>query len=67
MQTMFERSKERLQNKIPIPLALLTQFTAVQLVDSSGIALPDRLAAEFPGAGGDGPTAGLKLQTTWEF
>lgn len=67
MQTMFDRSKDTLQNKVPIPLTLLTQFTAVQLVDSSGIALPDSLAAEFPAAGGDGPAAGLKLQTIWEF
>jgi hypothetical protein len=67
MRTMFDRSKDTLQNKIPIPLTLLTQFTAVQLVDSSGISLPDSLAAEFPAAGGDGPVAGLKLQTIWEF
>jgi hypothetical protein len=64
---LFERSKAALRNKIPIALELLTQFTAVQLVDSSGIALPDRLADEFPGAGGDGPQASLKLQTIWEF
>jgi len=67
MQLMFERSKDQLQNKVPIPLTLLTQFTAVQQVDSSGIALPDSLAAEFPGSGGNGPDAGLKLQTIWEF
>jgi hypothetical protein len=56
-----------LQNKIPISLELLTQFTAIELVDSSGIGLPDSLADEFPGAGGDGPKAALKLQTIWEF
>lgn len=67
LQTMFDDSKEALQNKVPIPLTLLTQFTAVQLVDSSGIALPDSLVDEFPGAGGDGPQAGMKLQTIWEF
>jgi len=33
MQAMFDRGKDTLQNKVPIPLALLTQFTAVQLVD----------------------------------
>jgi len=67
LEEMFERSKTALQNKIPIPLELLTQFTAVELVDSSGIGLPDSLADEFPGAGGDGPKAALKLQTIWEF
>lgn len=67
MQKMFEHSKDQLQNKVPLPLMLLTQFTAVQLVDSSGIALPDNLATEFPGSGGKGPEAALKLQTIWEF
>ena len=64
---MFEYSQEVLQNQVPIPLELLTQFTAVTLVDSSSIALPDTLQEEFPGAGGDGPQASLKLQTVWEF
>jgi len=67
LEEMFECSKAALQNKIPISLALLTQFEAIQLVDSSGIGLPDSLADEFPGAGGNGPKAALKLQTVWEF
>ncbi len=67
LQEMFEYAKATLQNKVPIALDLLTQFKAVQLVDSSGIALPDSLADEFPASGGDGPQAGLKLQTVWEF
>jgi hypothetical protein len=67
MEEMFERVRAALQNRIPIPLALLTQFAAIQLVDSTGIALPDSLADEFPAAGGSGPQAGLKLQTIWEF
>lgn len=67
MEEMFQCSKTALQNQIPIPLELLTQFTAVELVDSSGITLPDSLADEFPGAGGNGPKSALKLQTIWEF
>jgi hypothetical protein len=67
MEEMFEHSKTALQNKISIPLTLLIQFKAVELVDSSIIALPDSLAGEFPGAGGEGPKAALKLQTIWEF
>jgi hypothetical protein len=66
-ETMFAHSKAALRHKIPLPLELLTQFTAVQLVDSTGLALPDSLAGEFPGSGGDGPQASLKLQTVWEF
>jgi hypothetical protein len=66
-EEMFRYAKTTLQNRMPIPLALLTQFTAIQLVDSSGIRLPDTLAEEFPGPGGKGPKAALKLQTIWEF
>jgi hypothetical protein len=67
LKKMFEYSKEALQNRIPISLPLLTQFTAIELVDSSQVALPDELADEFAGAGGDGPQATMKLQTVWEF
>jgi hypothetical protein len=67
MEEMFAQSRAVLQNQVPISLELLMQFTAVELVDSSGIALPDGLADEFPGSGGDGPKAALKLQTIWEF
>lgn len=66
-EEMFRYAKATLQNKMPISLELLTQFTAIELVDSSGIRLPDSLADEFPGAGGNGPKAALKLQTIWEF
>jgi len=64
---MFEQAKDVLQNQVPLPLTLLTQFESVQLLDSTGIALPDKLADEFPASGGSGPQAGLKLQTMWDF
>ena len=67
LKKMFEYSKEALQNRIPISVPLLTQFTAIELVDSSQFAMPDDLADEFAGAGGDGPQATVKLQTVWEF
>lgn len=67
LKKMFEYSKGALQNRIPVSLPLLTQFTAIELVDSSQFAMPDNLADEFAGAGGDGPQATVKLQTVWEF
>ncbi len=67
MKAMFEEAKDVLQNQVPLPLTLLTQFKAVQLLDSTGISLPDKLANEFPASGGSGPQAGLKLQTMWDF
>ena len=67
MKRMFEHAIEHLQNRVPLPLKLLAQFTAVQLLDSTGIALPDNLADKYPACGGDGPEAGLKLQVLWDF
>jgi len=64
---MFACTKTTLENKVPIPLSLLTQFSEIEIVDSSSVALPDNLADEFPGSGGSGPKAALKLQTVWEF
>lgn len=45
-------------------IPLLQKFTAVRIGDSSTIALPDDLAAEFPGCGGPSGSgkAALKLQ-----
>ncbi len=56
-----------LHSKTQLPLPVLTQFAAVYPHDSTHLALPDGLAAPYPGASGSGPKAGLKLQTTWEW
>jgi Transposase DDE domain len=45
---------------------LFTGFTNVYLADSTGFALPDRLHALFPGAGGSATKAGAKMQAVWD-
>ncbi len=67
LRAMLQHSLQALHSKAQRPLPVLTQFTAVYLHDSTHLALPDGLAAQYPGAGGSGPKAGLKLQTTWEW
>jgi hypothetical protein len=49
-----------------LPVPLLTQFSAVKITDSTGISLPESVAEEFPGRGGDASPAGLKLQLVLE-
>lgn len=52
------------------PLApVLARFTAVDLLDSSTIALPDALRERFPGCGGShgGGQAAMKLQVRWDL
>ena len=49
--TLLLRSVELLQQQVRLPIPLLTQFCAVYLLDSTPVALPDPLAATYPGVG----------------
>lgn len=42
-------------------LPLLARFNGLYLQDATTIALPQALAAHWPGAGGNGPQAALKV------
>lgn len=67
LKKMLSRAMTQFQNRSPLPLPILHQFRAINLVDSTVIALPDNMAAEFPGCGGSGPQASLKIQLKFEF
>ena len=62
MQNMFSESIELLKNHIPLDIEILQQFSAIELLDSTTIALPDTLHEEYAGCGGDGPISSLKAQ-----
>lgn len=62
MQRMFEKSWHLFHTQASLPVGLLARFVAVQVIDSTQVALPDAMAALFPACGGDGPVAGLKVQ-----
>lgn len=67
LKELFQQALTLFRNELPLDLKTLHQFTAIFLTDSSTVALPEVLKAEFPGCGGDGPDAALKLQLTFEF
>lgn len=67
LKEMFQQALSLFRNDLPLDLKTLHQFTAIFLTDSSTVALPDNLKAEFPGCGGDGPEAAMKIQLTFEF
>jgi len=67
MTRLFEASLGTFRSQVALPLAVLAQFTAVNLVDSTYISLPARLAALYPGSGGDASPAGLKIQLVLDF
>jgi hypothetical protein len=67
VQEMFRQAMTEFKNKLPLPLPILQQFSALNLVDSSVVALPAQLQADYPGCGGNGPQASLKFQMVFEF
>src|SRR6202049_462781 len=53
-----------------VAIPLLARFTAVELLDSSTLVLPDALAAWYPGCGGSSPvhtSAALKLHVRYDL
>ncbi len=66
-KAMFSESLTLFRHQTSLPVEILERFSAVELLDSSSIALPESLKDEFPGCGGDGPAASLKVQLLVEL
>jgi len=67
LKEMLGQAMTHFKNTLPLPLPILQQFSAVNLVDSTSLSLPDTMVTEYPGCGGDGPQASLKVQLNFEF
>ncbi len=67
LEEMFARAVEKFHNQIPLPLSILQQFNGIYLTDSTIISLPDSLAQEYAGCGGNGSQASLKIQLVFEL
>jgi hypothetical protein len=63
LERLFERSVQQLVSSQEVAIPLLKRFNGVYLQDSSTIALPAALATQWPGCGGNGSSASLKVQT----
>jgi len=64
---MFGLAISMFRQTVRIPIRILTQFTAVNIFDSTSISLPACLAEAFPGSGGAASPAALKLQLVVDF
>jgi hypothetical protein len=62
LKQMFQASMALFRNDLPLDVALLKQFSAILITDSTVLDVPAALQTEFPGCGGDGPAATIKLQ-----
>ncbi len=67
LERVYRRALAQLQNTVPVPIALLRQFTAIWVVDSTFKQLPASMAEDYPGAGGKSSPASLKVQLVYEF
>ena len=67
LKRLFSQAMKRFQTDNPIAIALLKQFSNVYLVDSSQISLPDSMAEQFPGSGGNSAAASLKIQLVFDY
>jgi hypothetical protein len=67
MQTMFSQAMSLFINRLPLPLGVLHQFSRVNLIDSSIVPLPEALATEYPGSGGNASKASLKMRLVFDF
>lgn len=67
LKVMLNEAIVTFKNKLALPLPILQQFSAINLVDSTVLSLPDNMVLDYPGCGGYGPDASLKIQLNFEF
>ena len=67
LRTLFSQALEIFKNKCPLPLSVLQQFSAINIVDSSTKSLPANMADEYPGCGRVGAKAAMKIQLVFDF
>jgi len=67
LRTIFSQALAIFKTKCPLPLSVLQQFSAINIVDSSTKSLPENMADEYPGCGRVGAQAALKIQLVFDF
>jgi hypothetical protein len=55
------------QSQLRLVLPILDKFSGIQIVDSTILALPEEMQDLYPGCGGHGPAASLKIQLVFDF
>ena len=66
-EALFHRALEQFRNDTPLDVALLKQFSAIDVLDSTQIELWDGLAAIWRGSGGMASKAALKLHLMLDY
>lgn len=63
LRQLLEAAVKEVVKAPPVLIPLLERFQGVYVHDSSTIVLPREMAGQFPGCGGDGSAAAVKVQT----
>lgn len=67
LRQLMEVAVKKVVKAPPVLIPLLERFNGVYVHDSSTIVLPREMAEQFPGCGGDGSSAAVKVQTRIEL
>jgi hypothetical protein len=67
LRKMLTKAIQWFQQQSPLILPILKQFQAILIIDSTYFELPTAMQVEFPGAGGSGSPASLKIQLVFDF
>lgn len=67
LQEIFQQAMQVFQSQLRLVLPILDKFSGIQIVDSTILALPDEMQDHYPGCGGHGPAASLKIQLVFDF
>jgi len=67
LRQLLEATVKEVVKAPPVLIPLLKKFNGVYVHDSSAIALPQEMAEQYPGCGGDGSSAAVKVQTRIEL
>lgn len=67
LQALLPYAMGWFQQQCPLALPFLRFFRGIYILDSTFVRLPTAMQAEYPGAGGSGSSASLKIQLVFEF
>lgn len=67
LQGLLAAAVQQVVTAQPVAIPLLQKFNGVYIQDSTGVPLPAEMVETFPGSGGNGPAASVKVQTRLEL
>ncbi len=67
LQGLFKEASIQFKTKNVAVIDLLKPFSTVQILDSTGVSLPDALQDRFQGFGGGASKSGIKLQVLLDY